>query len=174
MTAEDLLSRLESVRRSGRGWVARCPGHDDRNPSLSISEGDQGLLLRCWAGCELAAIIAALWLAVRDLFYDAELSPQKRRRARRQPKPKRYDFRKAAAEYQDHIIGLRLRAESVLAAARRLDLSAWTPEQLDRAMRAACKAYSDLERAEVLEGISFNIRARGLEKEKARAPQRSA
>jgi hypothetical protein len=41
-------------------------------------------------------------------------------------------------------------------------------------MRAVCKVYSDLERAEVLEGISFNIRARGLEKEKARASQRAA
>jgi hypothetical protein len=175
MTAEVFLLRLEAVRKVWRGWQARCPAHHpDRHPSLSICEGDKGLLVRCWAGCELSAIVAALGLTVADLFYDSGLSPEERRRVKRVPKLKRYDWRKAAAEYQDYALGLRLRAELVLAAAKELDISEWTGEQLNRATRAVSKAYSDLDRAEVLEGIYFSICARGLEKEKDRAPQRAA
>lgn len=174
MKVADLLSRLESVRQSGRGWRGRCPAHDDRNPSLSIHAGEHGVLIRCWAGCELTSIVAALGLAVRDLFYDAALPPPEHRRARRQLKPKRYDFRKAADEFLFYAIDLRLRAERVLVAANGLDPSGWSDEQLERAMRAVSKAYHDLERADVLDGIGFSIRARGLAKEKEHARQRAA
>jgi putative DNA primase/helicase len=55
------LSRVLGGRRSGRSWVARCPAHDDRQPSLSIADGADGrLLLRCFAGCSWSAIQAAL------------------------------------------------------------------------------------------------------------------
>jgi hypothetical protein len=55
------LSRALGGRRSGRGWVARCPAHDDRQPSLSIADGADGrLLLRCFAGCSWSAIQTAL------------------------------------------------------------------------------------------------------------------
>jgi putative DNA primase/helicase len=61
--ADDVLSRLEGVRRSGDGWVARCPCHDDREPSLSIGEGDDGrLLLKCFAGCSFEELRGALGL----------------------------------------------------------------------------------------------------------------
>ncbi|MFH0809199.1 MAG: DNA primase, partial [Pseudomonadota bacterium] len=65
-----VLSRLEGVRRSGNGWTARCPAHDDRNASLSINEGDGGVLLHCFAGCEKPAIMAALGMTLADLFAD--------------------------------------------------------------------------------------------------------
>src|SRR5439155_21619437 len=49
------------ARKSGSGWVTLCPAHDDRNPSLSITEGDDGrLLLRCHAGCSQEAVIEAV------------------------------------------------------------------------------------------------------------------
>ena len=49
--------------------MARCPAHDDRGPSLSISEGDQGsVLIHCFAGCSAEAIVNAVGLELRDLF----------------------------------------------------------------------------------------------------------
>lgn len=67
----DQLARVNGVRprRNGNGWSARCPAHDDREPSLSIGEGDDGrVLLRCHAGCETTAIVEALGLSMRDLM----------------------------------------------------------------------------------------------------------
>ena len=41
--------------------MARCPAHDDREPSLSISAGKDGkVLVRCHAGCDQRDVIAAL------------------------------------------------------------------------------------------------------------------
>ena len=40
-----ILDRLQGAHRNGRGWVARCPAHVDRNPSLSIDERDGKILL---------------------------------------------------------------------------------------------------------------------------------
>lgn len=81
--AEKLLSHLDGVRERTRGrWSARCPAHDDRSPSLSIAERDDGaLLLRCWSGCEVADVVAAVGLDLRDLFPEREpgQQPPKRR-----------------------------------------------------------------------------------------------
>lgn len=70
MSADILLSKLEGVRDRGHGrWMARCPAHDDRSPSLSIRETDDGtILIRCWAGCGAAEIVAAVGLTLADLF----------------------------------------------------------------------------------------------------------
>ncbi len=69
MTAQELVSRLERVTKTHDGWTARCPAHEDDRPSLSIGVGDDGrVLLRCFAGCALEAILAALHLEVGDLF----------------------------------------------------------------------------------------------------------
>jgi hypothetical protein len=47
-------------RQSGRGWIACCPAHDDRRPSLSIRDGDNGKLpVHCHAGCGQEDVIAA-------------------------------------------------------------------------------------------------------------------
>jgi len=71
MKLADFLPLLKQVKKTGRGWTARCPAHDDRNPSLSIAEGRDGrILLKCHAGCELSAILAELGLEVGDLFSD--------------------------------------------------------------------------------------------------------
>lgn len=69
MRMENLLCHLEGVRESGRGWTARCPAHQDRSPSLSVAQGDDGrILLHCFAGCQVEAITAAIGLTVHDLF----------------------------------------------------------------------------------------------------------
>src|SRR5438132_8660441 len=72
MTIDELLSRLDGVRKSGRGYMTRCPAHDDRSPSLSVREGERGLLVTCFAGCSLADICAALGMSPAQLFYDAD------------------------------------------------------------------------------------------------------
>jgi hypothetical protein len=68
----NVLARLKKVKKAGKGWVARCPAHDDSKPSLSISEGTDGrVLLNCHAGgCSAEAIVGALRLEMSDLFPD--------------------------------------------------------------------------------------------------------
>ena len=57
----DLLAAGLRGRRVGLGWIACCPAHDDRTPSLSIQTGTGGkLLVHCHAGCEQADVLAAL------------------------------------------------------------------------------------------------------------------
>jgi hypothetical protein len=68
MTVREILSRLNKVRRNGKGWLARCPSHDDRNPSLSVNEEGDSVLLHCHAGCTLEQICAAIGIQMRDLF----------------------------------------------------------------------------------------------------------
>jgi len=62
-----------SSRPTGNGYITRCPGHEDRSPSLSVSAGDDGrILLHCHAGCTVDAICDAANISVRDLFPDSE------------------------------------------------------------------------------------------------------
>jgi len=71
MSAERLLDRLESVRETGSGrWIARCPAHDDKTPSLAIRDVDGKLLLHCFAQCSLHEIVSAVGLELSDLFPD--------------------------------------------------------------------------------------------------------
>ncbi|MAT68932.1 MAG: hypothetical protein CMJ58_05355 [Planctomycetaceae bacterium] len=56
-------------RRSGKSWSARCPAHEDRRPSLTVSEGDDGrALLQCHAGCPAESVCRALGLTLADLM----------------------------------------------------------------------------------------------------------
>ena len=65
----DLLDRLDGVTKTTKGWQARCPAHDDRTASLSVSTGDDGRwLLYCHAECDPDAILAKLNLEWGDLF----------------------------------------------------------------------------------------------------------
>jgi hypothetical protein len=69
MTLDEFVARFPGARRSGSGWSARCPAHDDGNASLSIGTGDDGrVLVHCHAGCEPEAIVKALGLEMRDLM----------------------------------------------------------------------------------------------------------
>jgi hypothetical protein len=69
VTLDELLARLDRVKRAGDGWMARCPAHEDGTPSLSITEGDDGrVLLKCHAGCATEEIVSALGLSLSDLF----------------------------------------------------------------------------------------------------------
>jgi putative DNA primase/helicase len=60
MSAETVAKGLGG-RKAGSTWMARCPAHDDRDPSLSIMDADDGkVLVRCHAGCDQKQVIAAI------------------------------------------------------------------------------------------------------------------
>jgi hypothetical protein len=66
----EVLLRLDGVKQvKPDTWQAKCPAHNDRNPSLSVSRGEDGrVLLKCWAGCGAADIVQAVGLTLADLF----------------------------------------------------------------------------------------------------------
>jgi len=103
---EKVLSALRAIghepRRSGQAWIARCPAHDDRDPSLSIAEGDDGrALLRCHAGCSTEAVVAAMGLKMADLMPDRASAPLPKPWRRRRRAPKIYETaQEAVAELE--------------------------------------------------------------------------
>ena len=71
---ENLLSRLEKVKQTGPDqYVACCPAHEDKSPSLSIAQRDDRLLLHCFSGCSSDAVLDAIGLEFGDL-YDKPIS----------------------------------------------------------------------------------------------------
>jgi twinkle protein len=69
---EEFVERLDGAEHvRDLDWKARCPAHEDDDPSLSIGEGGDGrILLRCFAGCRTEDIVAAMGLTMADLFRD--------------------------------------------------------------------------------------------------------
>jgi len=101
-----VLERLEGVKRTSNGWMARCPAHDDRRASLSIAEGDDGtLLMTCFAGCTFSEIMQALGMREQDAFGDNKLREMERRIKRLERKQIEHDERLRKLE--------RLRASNV-------------------------------------------------------------
>jgi hypothetical protein len=76
MTPLDLvLARAQNITRNGSGWLVSCPvaghgkGRGDSNPSVSVTEGQDGrALVKCHAGCETSAVLAGWGLTMNDLF----------------------------------------------------------------------------------------------------------
>jgi hypothetical protein len=65
-----ILSKFDKVNIAGnRRWQVCCPAHEDRHPSLSITECDDGSVrLHCFAGCDYRDVLAAIGLQPRDLY----------------------------------------------------------------------------------------------------------
>ena len=84
MSTETLLSRLEGVRSTGDGrWLARCPAHEDRRPSLSIRELPDGrTLLHCFAGCGVEEVLGAVGLEFDALYPERPIGDYARRERR--------------------------------------------------------------------------------------------
>src|SRR5258708_18301363 len=59
VTAAEIARQLRG-RKSGAGWSALCPAHDDKTPSVRVREVDGKVLVHCHAGCEQRAVIDAL------------------------------------------------------------------------------------------------------------------
>lgn len=71
MRIDELIARLDGVKQTSSAdrYVALCPAHDDRSPSLAVSLGDDGcILLHCFAGCETESVITSLGLTFGDLY----------------------------------------------------------------------------------------------------------
>lgn len=71
MSVDNLLSRLERVRKTGRSqWVACCPSHESKSKqSLSIAETADGrVLLHDFGGCSAIAVLEAIGMEFSDLF----------------------------------------------------------------------------------------------------------
>ena len=96
MTAE-AFANLVNARKTGSGkWLAKCPSHGDRHPSLSISQGRECVLVKCQsAGCTVDAVCKALGLSVRDLFHDRDLTPSDRREATQRSREREAESRAA-------------------------------------------------------------------------------
>jgi hypothetical protein len=84
MNAEAFLERLDKVRKTGTDrWLACCPAHPDKSPSLSIRELPDGrVLLYCFSGCSVESVLAAVGLEIGDLFPprsdDPKTAPERR------------------------------------------------------------------------------------------------
>jgi hypothetical protein len=72
MSADAVLSRLDGVKRTGPDrWIACCPAHDDRSPSLAVRELDDGrVLIHCFAGCCVEEVLSAAGVDFHTLFTD--------------------------------------------------------------------------------------------------------
>ncbi|NWD66393.1 virulence-associated protein E [Pseudomonas gingeri] len=67
---DKVISCLDKVKPAGANkWKACCPAHNDKSPSLTITETSDGtVLLKCWTGCTAKEIVSAIGLELRDLF----------------------------------------------------------------------------------------------------------
>ena len=140
MTVDQILPRLHGVRRCGSGWIALCPAHRDRSPSLSIAERGGRILLHCFAGCARAVILAGLGLTSGDLWPARRITPEEKRR---------FDSEKRAAAKRENrllvaelVARIRLVEEthaladlSLAACAESESWWGWYAEQLERIKR---------------------------------------
>ena len=90
---EKVLSRLHGVKPCGEGqYKALCPAHDDKNPSLSVTEAADGkVLIRCHAGCDYRSIVKAVGLETTELFPASNGRKPMTQRGQQQPEAV-YDY----------------------------------------------------------------------------------
>lgn len=70
MTIDNVLARLKNVKQTSKEtYLACCPSHDDRTPSLSIRGlADGRILIHCFGGCDIYSILSSIELEITDLF----------------------------------------------------------------------------------------------------------
>lgn len=73
---ENNLQHFQVTKRYGDKAQCKCPAHDDRQASLTITKGEKCTLFRCHAGCVLDNILSAAGLKKKDTFYDSEIPKQ--------------------------------------------------------------------------------------------------
>ncbi len=76
---ETLLSHLDKVRRTGKGsYLACCPAHGDKSPSLTVRELDDGrVLLHCFAGCDVESVLSSVGMTFDALFPERDIQQGK-------------------------------------------------------------------------------------------------
>jgi len=69
---QSLITKLQA-NKHGNQWLAKCPAHDDRQASLSVSQASDGtILIKCFAGCTTESIVEHVGLKMGDLFLPKE------------------------------------------------------------------------------------------------------
>ncbi len=120
MSLETLIDRLDCVRETGYGkYVARCPAHDDKSPSLAIKEcGDGRILLHCFSLCETEDVLSALGLTFADVMPErvGEMHTYK-------PVRQRFDARQVLAGLSHEVMVVCLIADRLAGVANDVDQS---------------------------------------------------
>jgi hypothetical protein len=82
---DQLLSKLEKVKSAGASkWVACCPVHGDKNPSLTITDDGSRILCHCFAcGANGKDVAESVGLPLSVLFAD-RLDPLEAMKYRRE------------------------------------------------------------------------------------------
>jgi len=145
MDFDTFVDLLDDVHRTSCGVRAQCPGHDDHDPSMSATKGDDGrILVHCYAGCSVQEICDGLGIRLRDLFPAQKSDPGVRKKQRRQEREREQERRRR------HLEGFRIDllrdAMNLIHAARGIDISGWSSDRLDHELdRLAC-AHTLLEK----------------------------
>ena len=128
-TLVEIAERLHARRIRSDRWIAKCPAHADRAPSLTISSGRDGrVLLHCFAGCPVEAILRHAGLSMGHLF----LRPL--------PPPPHLSSREAAALHRRRVAeAARRRAERI-----RMDRLRLQWHDLDRTASALARKLATL------------------------------
>ena len=131
MKIQELLSRLDKVKKSGPDrWVARCPAHDDKGPSLSIKATNETVLIHCFAGCGAEAVLGAVGMDFADLYPDH----------REQVKPQRLSA-------QDALRCIAFESVVVAASAGTMRQRQLTEQEIDRLIQASARIQAALDMA---------------------------
>jgi hypothetical protein len=140
-----ILPLLSKVRARGTDqWIAQCPAHEDRSPSLTIAATSDRVLIRCWAGCSANDIVRAIGLELSDLFNDCRC---------RRPDPKAERRRRAIeileawrqAELQRIAEELRDRDIVIAQIDDAVNRGFITEDQAATSLKYELQGYSDLE-----------------------------
>lgn len=124
MSLNNFLSHLHKVRKTGKSsWTACCPSHNDKSPSLAVTEKDDGVILvKCFGGCSSEEIMASVGMDIGDLFPASQSAGKPHSR----PFPAADVLRLIGKE-----------SLIVAATAAQLRTRTLTTEEIDRAIRAA-------------------------------------
>ncbi len=120
MSIQALISSLDGVKETGHGkYVARCPAHDDRSPSLSIRDCDDGrVLVHCHAQCQIEDVLDAVGLGFTDLMPERVGTEHSYK-----PLKSRFDARQVLAGLSHEIMVVCLIADRLASAANDDDQS---------------------------------------------------
>jgi hypothetical protein len=143
MKVAEMLPSLESVHARGQGrWSARCPAHSDKSPSLTVAEGEKGILLKCWAGCSLEEITGTLGLTVKDLFFDALSTDPHQRRSAAQQRVQARAVRQAALDAEGRRFDALREADRLIQSAHGISIDQWTDHKLHAELNRLGTAYA--------------------------------
>lgn len=106
MQYQEILSRFTVVRRNNKTAVCFCPVHQDNQPSLAITDGNDRALIYCHAGCQTQNVAAAVGLRMSDLYYD-DRPPDRKQKYTKQQRFQYFleHYNEARYDYQNYETG---------------------------------------------------------------------